>query len=242
MCSHCLACGGTVLLDLQRYFMLQHLTSQNKSSSNIRRLKCTLSPFITVIVRVLDHWTSPVPVLMGTSPPFNELPSSLLSTGCSGVNSGGERSQDHRLHNAADCWLLMLRLVLRGEVGLCVCISLIMKVFFCLCLPAYVSTCVGVSFCDVFAKERHAKRRDLIGQTTLADETWWTPGFLSSRWWGFGGLSLRGGEIQFPPLACLLCLDRLAWDRRGCVTLHIIHIHGELATRVESINLLLLLI
>lgn len=42
-------------------------------------------------------------VLMGTSAPFNEPPGSPLSTGRSGVNSRGRRSQDHRLHNASDC-------------------------------------------------------------------------------------------------------------------------------------------
>lgn len=64
------------------------------------------------------------------------------------------------------------------------------------------------------------KRRNLIGRTTVADETWWTAGSLSSCWWGFGGLSLRG-EIQFPPPARWRCLDSLAQDWRGCVTLQI---------------------
>lgn len=64
------------------------------------------------------------------------------------------------------------------------------------------------------------KRRNLIGRTTVADETWWTAGSLSSCWWGFGGLSLRG-EIQFPPPARRRCLDSLAQDWRGCVTLQI---------------------
>lgn len=94
-------------------------------------------PFFAIIVRVLDHWTAPVPVLMGTSPPFNELPGSPLSTACSRVNSTGQRSQDHRLHNASDCWLLILMLVLWGGVGLYVCV----------CKFAFVWLCVYVSIC-----------------------------------------------------------------------------------------------
>lgn len=35
--------------------------------------------------------------------PFNEPPGSPLSAGRSGVNSRGQSSQDHRLHNASDC-------------------------------------------------------------------------------------------------------------------------------------------
>lgn len=165
---------------------------------------------------------------MGTTPSLLPLPSSLLSAGFSGVNFKGERSQDQRVHNATDCWLLMLRLVLRGGTGLClsvcvcVCICLITLVFF-VCWSSCERLSVTISFSDMFAKERHARGRNLIGWTTLTDETWWTPGFLSSHWWGFRGLSLRG-EIQFPPPARLLCLDRSGWDRRGCVTLQIIHI------------------
>lgn len=175
---------------------------------------------------------------MGTSPPFNEPPGSPLSTGRSGVNSRGQRSQDHRLHNASDCWLLMLRRAQRGGVRLCVfvcvyvCICLIVCVFVCLCVWAYVRARVRV-WASVFLHASwhvyvcaHAcqrivcKRRNLIGRTTVADETWWTAGSLSSCWWGFGSLSLRG-EIEFPPPARRRCLDSLARDWRGCVTLQI---------------------
>lgn len=79
---------------------------------------------------------------MGTSLPLNELPGSPLSAGYSGVNSRGQRSQDHRLHNASDCWLLMLKWVLRGGVDLCV---------FCLYLLdcAYIYSCVTNRVCEL---------------------------------------------------------------------------------------------
>lgn len=88
-------------------------------------------------------------VLMGTSPPFNEPPGSPLSTGRSGVNSRGRRSQDHRLHNASDCWLLMLRRALRGGVETeCVCLHL----FDCVRIYVFVrvSSCERLSSCQFF--------------------------------------------------------------------------------------------
>ncbi len=93
--------------------------------------------------------TPTVLVLMGTSPPFNEPPGSPLSTGHCGVNSRGQRSQDHRLHNASDCWLLMLRRAQRGGVRLCVCVCVCLHLSDCvrICLFVRVSLCEGSSAC-----------------------------------------------------------------------------------------------
>lgn len=209
-------------------------STQQTSRPACPNIEVRFKPFIAITIGVLDHWASPPAlILMGTSAPFNEPPGSPLSTGRSGVNSGGQRSQDHRLHNAPDCWLLMLRRALRGGVGLCVCMRLFVwlceYLSVCACKLVRVLECASVSaariltclrVCSCMPSQCVRERRNLIGRTTVADETWWTAGSLSSCWWGFGGLSLRG-EIQFPPPARRRCLDSLAWDWRGCVTLQI---------------------
>lgn len=106
-----------------------HQTSRPACQNTEVRFK----PFVALIIRVLDLWAPPPPllVLMGTSAPFNEPPGSPLSTGRSGVNSRGERSQDHRLHNASDCWLLMLKRALRGGVWPCVYTCICLHFFDC---------------------------------------------------------------------------------------------------------------
>lgn len=68
-----------------------------------RRLQVCIKPFIGIIFRVPPSTPSPVLILMGTLLPFIEPPGSPLSAGRSGVNPRGQRSQDHRLHNASDC-------------------------------------------------------------------------------------------------------------------------------------------
>lgn len=73
------------------------------------------------------------------------------------------------------------------------------------------------------------RRWNLIGQTTVAEETWWSAGSLSSCWWGFGGLSLRG-RIQFPPPARPCCFDSLARDWREVVW------HSRLPSHWESLE------
>lgn len=139
---------------------------------------------------------------MGTSPSFRALPGSPLSTGCSEVNSRGERSQDHRLHNASDCWLLMLRLVLRGKRKAVYVLEFVVCVGFFFSICTFKLMRVSEDMC-MFLDMHHLQKEDLkkgklICWTTIADETWWTAVFLSSCWWGFECLSLRGG-IQFPP-------------------------------------------
>lgn len=164
----------------QRYLKLQPFTHQTNLPAS-QNTEVHFKLFVTLIIRVLDLWTFPVPVLMGTSPPFNELPGSPLSTGCSEVNSRGQRSQDHRLHNASDCWLLMLRLVLQGGVGLlcvCVCvfICLIVCIFFCLCIWVLECMCECQFLCmhpDMFACVlMHANAVCAKGGTWLAGPPW----------------------------------------------------------------------
>ncbi|AWP20124.1 Hypothetical protein SMAX5B_019598 [Scophthalmus maximus] len=80
--------------------MYTHQTSQPPCRHTEVRFKL----LIAIIAAVYGFSEPPLfLVLMGTSPPFNEPPGSPLSTGRSGVNSGGQRSEDHRLHNASDC-------------------------------------------------------------------------------------------------------------------------------------------
>lgn len=130
----------------------------------------------------------------------------------------------------------MLRRALRGGVRLCVCMRVCICLtgrVHCLCMWALVSAWVHAwasvflhaswlvcGVCSCMTTQCVHKRRNVIGRTTVADETWWTAASLSSCWWGFGGLSLTG-EIQFPPPARRRCLDSLARDWRGCVTLQI---------------------
>lgn len=116
------------------------------SLPSCQNIEAHFKPFITIIIRILGLWTSPVLSLMGTSRLFNEPPGSPLSTGFSGVNSRCQRSQDHRLHNASDCWLLMLRWVLRVGVGFCVCIV-------CICLIVCIYLFVHVSSCECMCEQ-----------------------------------------------------------------------------------------
>lgn len=136
----------------------------------------------------------------------------------------GHRITGSTMPQIVDCWCWGWCWE-AGQDSVCAFLWLWRYLSVCACQLMWVHVWVSV-FVTCLLKNDVQKRRNLIGRTTLADETWWTPGFLSSCWWGFEGLSMRGGEIQFPPLACLLCLDRLAWDRRGCVTLRIIHMES----------------
>lgn len=210
----------------------QQACQKNASLSNL---------LIANIIRVLDLWVSSVFILMGTSPPFIEPPASPLSAGYSGVNSTGQRSQDHRLHSASDCWLLMLKWVLRGGVDLCVFRLYLLDcayIYRCVCDRVWVRAWISYFSCHAswhVYMRAHAywhvvcRRWNLIGQTTVAEEPWWSAGSLSSCWWGFGGLSLRGG-IQFPPPARLCCLDSLAQDWREVVW------HSRLPSHWESLE------
>lgn len=115
----------------------------------------------------------------------------------------------------------MLRWVLRVGVGWCVCVCVLafvwLCVFICLCMWDHVRAAFLLHALEDVCMWAHArrssvhKRRNLIGRTTEADETWWTADSLSSCWWDFGGLSLRGGKFNFLPL--LVGAVWITWPR-----------------------------